>query len=487
MINACCSWASLAEGRIVHTLVSKSEYNSDIDLRIALAKMYCKCNSPEDAHRLFDPISRRNVGLWTALIAFYAQKGDGNSAFHFFGQMQQEGVEPDKMSFLALLSACTTLAQGRMIHAGIVKRGFDSDIVIATALIKMYGQCGSIGDAKEIFEGMLDRNVVSWTSMIAAYIHHGYHKVALRLFQQMQQEGLVPDRVAYISILDACSSPAALTEGKLIHRAIIDRGLESDLVLGTALISMYGRCGSVAEARELFDKVPELNVVRWTAMITAYAQQGDGESALQIFEQMQQKGLQPTKITWVSVLDACASATCLDKGKLAHSHIIDHGLETDVAVGTALINMYGKCGYLDDAGKVFDKMPGRNVVTWNAIMAIHAQHGNGLKALHLFGLMQWVGIRPNNVTFLNVLYACIHAGLIDQGCNFFWYLKDNDDIVLDVEHYGCMIDLLVRAGQMDVAEDLVIESPFEHKDILWMTLLGARKLHECRNELAICK
>eukprot|EP00249_Psilotum_nudum_P014837 c25030_g18_i1 orf=1-921(+) len=305
----------------------------------------------------------------------------------------------------------------------------------------MYGKCGSPLDARSVFDKLPLRDLISWNAMIAAYGQNARGKEALDLFRQMQQEGMKPDGATFVCILGACLSPASLTAGKVIHASIVVSRFELDVVVGTALLNMYKKCGTPDDARNVFDNMRQRNVVTWTAMITAYCQNGNAKEALELFWQMQQQGVKPNNITFASVLGACASPTALTEGKVIHANILSWGLRSDT-VKTALVNMYGKCGSLEDARSVFSKIYQRDVVCWTAMIAACVQNGHGEEALEFFGQMQRDGVKPNSTTFVSVVGAgaciasltgakVIHAKVVESGF-------DSDDVVQNslVNMYG---------------------------------------------------
>ncbi|KAJ7250553.1 hypothetical protein O6H91_19G018800 [Diphasiastrum complanatum] len=253
---------------------------------------------------------------------------------------------------------------------------------------------------------------------------------------------------------------------------------ESDLVVGTAIVTMYGKCGSLKDARKMFDKMLERNLVSWNAMIAAYTQHGYGKEALELFKQMQLEGLHPDKVTLVSILDACASVTFLEIGRYIHAWIVNDTVNSDVSINTAVLNMYGKCGELEDAQGLFDGMPHRDTVSWNALIAAYSQHGEGAFARKLFGQMQWEGTNPNQVSLVSILSACSHAGLMEEGFHYFCAINVDHGIVPLMDHYACMVDLLGRSGRLNDACTFVMSMPFKPGAVVWMTLLGACRVYK---------
>lgn len=411
----------------------------------------------------------------------HAGHGLSAKALQLFRKMQEDKVKADKVTFLNILNSCSNpfaLYEGRFIHACAVRSQMEADIAVATALVNMYGKCGSVDDACGMFAKISTPNVISWTAMIAAYAQQGYSKEALQLFAQMRELHVQPNKITFVTILNACASSEALAEGKLIHSWIADRRFESDEVVGTALVSMYGRCGSLEDAHHIFDKLPRKDdVVLWSAMITAYTQFGHAWEALQFFQQMRQQRIIPNKVTFVSLVDACTSLASLPEGKLLHGHIAYHSFESDLVVANALVNMYSRCGSVEDARLVFSKMPEHDVVSWNALIAANAQHGHGKEALQLFKQMQQEGTKPDKITFVTILSACSHAGMVDEGCCYFDLMCREHDIKPIVEHYRCIVDLFGRVGRLEEVENFIRDIPYKPGSLAWLSLLGACRVH----------
>ncbi|CAK9225645.1 unnamed protein product [Sphagnum troendelagicum] len=438
---ACGRTKSLEYGKRVHAHISKRKLDRDLILGNNLISMYVKCGSISRARQVFNTMLERDVVSWTAMIAGVAKQRDVKGAFEAFQQMQQEGLKPNVITFMSILNACAcpaALEKGRHIHSLIVETGADSDVSVLNALISMYSRCNSIVDARQIFNGMCKRNVVSWNAMMAGYITQGNEVSARQVFDRMHQR---------------------------------------DVFSWTTLISVYWKCGSKEDACQVFNQMPVRNVVSWTAMISGSAQQGYAEDALDLFQQMQQEGVKPNKVTFISVLNACASLSALEEGKKLHDLIVKAGLQPDVSVGNALISMYSKCGSLDEASKVFHRMAHRDVVSWNAMISGNAHHGHCHEALDLFEQMQLEGVRPDKVTFIAVLQACSHAGFIDLGRHYFCSMIQDYGIVQTGEHYGTMVDLVGRAGHLDEAEEILNKKPFQPGALELGALLSACRVH----------
>eukprot|EP01018_Ginkgo_biloba_P031942 Gb_37802 [translate_table: standard] len=472
--------ATLKQGKQVHTHIIKTGFEFDIFIGTSLVNMYAKCGRVDNARQVFDKMPERNVISWTAMIAGYALHGCGNEALRIFDLMQQMDMSLNKFTFTSVLSAFTNPEageQGKQVHARTVKTGFESDSAVGNALVTMYAKCGNLEDALHAFRNTPKRDLISWNAMITGYAHNEHGEEALILFNEMQCVGLKPNQFTFVSILKACAIQTALEQGKQIHNYIIKVGLESQIFVGSALVDMYVKCGRLEEARQGFKNMPDQDMVSWTSMIAGYVQNEQGEEALSLFCQMERARIKPNEYTMACVLRACASLAGIEQGKQVHSHILKIGFEFDVSVGSALANMYAKCGSIENAWEVFDKMPNRDVISWNSMIAGYSQHGRCKEALQLFEQMQQAGMKPDRITFVNVLSSCSHVGLVDEGWHYFDSMSQDHNIIPSVEHYACMVDILGRAGCLNEAEDFIKNVSFEHGALLWRILLGACRIH----------
>ncbi|KAJ7518479.1 hypothetical protein O6H91_21G071200 [Diphasiastrum complanatum] len=406
------------------------------------------------------------------------EEGRLKEALHMLKLMVQKTTKPPIRAYVCLLKGCSrrkALAEGKQVHALIVQSVLDSNIFLANTLVHMYSKCGSVLHAHKVFSNMPQHDVYSWTAIISAYADSGEVEEAINLFQQMQETGLAPDKVLFVVVLKACASLAGLEQGRQLHSDIIKRGFQSDVIVGSTLVNMYAKCGCTEDARELFDNMSERNVVSWNAMIAGYAQNGLGKEALALYEQMKQEGMQPNHVTFLLLLKACASLAALEQGKQLHSEVIKRGFQSDVVVCSTLVDMYAKCGCIEDARELFDNLSERDVVSWNAMIAGYAQNGLGKEALALYEQMQREGKKPDEVTYTSVLSACAHSGLVDQGRYVFDSMCKNHGVTPTKEHYACMVDLLGRAGYLADAELFVNKMPIQPDNVVWMTLLGVAR------------
>ncbi|CAM6085395.1 unnamed protein product [Calypogeia fissa] len=425
---------------------------------------------------------QRNPFSWNTKLSKCMKDGEYRRTLELFQQMQEEGMKPDKYTFVPVLNACASLASlenGRYVHAQIIRRGHESDVFVGTSLVDMYAKCGSIEEAWKVFSNMPVRNVVSWTAMIVGLVKCGQGLKALELSRLMQRENVEPNSVTFVGLLNACASVGApaLKEGRRLHAQIIKIGCEFDPFVGSSLVDMYAKCGSMEDAWNLFDKMPERNVSTWNAMISGLVKCGQGHTALKLYREMQGEPVEPNFVTLLGALNACASVAALEKGKSVHKQIMRQGCESDICVASSLVDMYAKCGSIEEARGVFDKMTTRNVVSWSAMLGGYAMHGCAKEAFELFEQMKLEGAEMDTVTFVGLLSACSHAGLVDKGLEYFHTMQSVHGIPATAEHYACMVDLFGRAGRLQEAEDMIKTMSCEPSPSIWSSLLGACRIH----------
>lgn len=416
---------------------------------------------------------------WNILSKLCDGGGGFNQAIKVVDTMEKQGMLVSSIVFSRLLQQCTkdqNLAAGRQVHYLIVGSGCEADVFLGSCLVHMFALCGSLPDANQGFSKLCKRNVYSWTAIIEAYVKFGQNKQAIQMYHEMEGLSMKPDGHVFVAVLKACCSSPTLEHGKEIHTCIMENGLDLNVFVGSALINMYAKCGSLNEAYLVFDRLSNKNVITWSALIAGYVEHGHGQDALLLFQQMEREGIDPNEITYLCLLKACSSLAALENGKHVHFHIIERGFESDLFVGNALIDMYSKCGSLNDALVVFNRMPQQDVVTWSVLVAGYAKHSDYQSAVHFFHNMQKLRIRPNGVTYLSLISACSHMGLVKEGCLHFKYMTESDGVLPTLEHYNVLVDLLGRAGYLDEAEDLLQTLPFGLDYVGWVSLLDSCRL-----------
>lgn len=312
-----------------------------------------------------------------------------------------------------LIQVCRSLKELKKLHARMLISGLGQNIVLGPKLVNLYFQYGDLEGASHLFDKMPQRNIFLWNAIIKGYARNSLWQETLELYYQMRDSGINPDNLTFPFVIRACGGLSSLQRGREIHYEVSRYGFGSDVYVGNALIDMYGKCGSVMDARQVFEKMPRRDLVSWTTMIAAFAQNGQPNEALTVFISMLWSDVQPNLVTIVNVLPACASIGDVCLGELIHNSVVVNGLESDVFVGTALVDMYAKCGSIENACCVFDKMFERNIVTWTAMITVYVPNGYGEEALALFDKMVMQKLNPDSVTIMNVMIAYINLGNLD--------------------------------------------------------------------------
>ncbi|XP_024533803.1 pentatricopeptide repeat-containing protein At3g09040, mitochondrial-like [Selaginella moellendorffii] len=440
-LKVCVSYGDIWRGREIHwEVITNARHLLDIRVANTLISMYARCGSVADARAVFERLPCHHVVSWTNLILGYAGNGEEALALEIFRSMEKRGVHPEARTFVAALAACSGLAvkeegilvgeklvklasleQGMDLHSVACKRMFDEDIFVRNTLIGMYAKCGSLVDAKMVFSRMEAHSAVSWNALILGYLDNGEAGLALELFAQMKEEGCVPDARTFAAVLMACSSLGSeknLEEVMSIHSLAASTAGGIDMYVDNALVGAYAKCGSMGNAREVFQRMPCHNVVSWTTMIQAEAESGSSEAALRTFEAMKIEGYAPNARTFLAVLMACAKLVateevividekplknkCLEKTKDVHFYAMESRC-VDIFVANSLVDVYASCGSMGDARAVFERMPCHSVVSWNILIQGYAEaHGCEGEALLLFERVP----SPDSRTFVAVLTAC---------------------------------------------------------------------------------
>ncbi|GER43125.1 pentatricopeptide repeat-containing protein [Striga asiatica] len=434
------------------------------------------------ARKLFDEFPQQHVFLWNAIIKCYSTHGMPAAVLDLYSGMQWAQVSPDKFTFPLVLKACAglrALRYGCAAHGQILRHGLTEDVVSQNGLLSFYIKCGENNRARVVFDILSEnnRNVVSWTSVISGLAQNGQPVEALRIFGGMMESKVKPDQISLVSVLKACSDIDGLSQGKCIHGFAVKTGFETEPDLQIALTSLYAKCGHVEDAKSLFDRVKEgKNVILWNSMISGFAKNGRAEDALDLFSEMISNNVRPDEGTIQSSVRAVAQLGSLEHAKWMDEYVSLSKFRNDVYICSGLIDMYAKCGSLVLAREVFDRIPLKDVVVWSSMMTGLALHGLGTKAIDLFNEMKKSEAQPNDVTFLGLITACSHSGLVDEGWNFFLSMKDYG-LEPNQKHYACIVDLLGRAGYLDKARDFINKMPVDPGVSVWGALLSACRVH----------
>ncbi|XP_020230155.1 pentatricopeptide repeat-containing protein At1g71420 [Cajanus cajan] len=493
LFHACAHKKCLQHGMALHHYMLHKDptFQNDLFLTNHIINMYCKCGHLAYARHVFDQMSHRNVVSWTALISGYAQSGLIRECFSLFSGLLAH-IRPNEFAFASLLSACEEhdIECGMQVHAVALKISLDANVYVANALITMYSKrSGSWGsydqtpdDAWTVFKSMEFRNLISWNSMIAGFQLRGLGDKAIRLFAHMFCKGIGFDRATLLSVFSSLNECGAFDDIDIhlrkcfqLHCLTIKSGLISEIEVVTALIKSYANLGGhISDCYRIFlDTSSQLDIVSWTALISVVAER-DPEQAFLLFCQLHRQNYLPDWYTFSIALKACAYFVTEQHAMAIHSQVIRKGFQEDTVLSNALIHAYARCGSLALSEQVFHEMGSRDLVSWNSMFKSYAIHGQAKGALELF---QQMHVCPDSATFVALLSACSHVGLVDEGVKLFNSMSGDHGIVPQLDHYSCMIDLYGRAGKLSEAENLIRKMPMEPDSVIWSSLLGSCRKH----------
>lgn len=522
LLNACGNIRHLEWGKHIHAEALKRKWACDLFVKTCILDMYAKCGSMVSAQRVFDGLSRPDVVSWNAMLAAYVQQGSENRSVQVYEDMREEGVSPNNRTFVSLLQACGMLAEheeGNLVGERLVKanalkmvkavhsdawtKGLDENLFVSNTLVRVYGKCASIADARHVFDRLFMPDLVSYNAMLAAYVEMDEGETALQLYQQMLEEGMMPDVRTFVSALRACGTAAGnaddstkkayLALGKAIHGHARRSCCASDAYVGSTLIWLYGKCHSVIDAWHAFNNVTDRDVVSCNAMLLVCIQQGQVEKAMQLYENMHSERVSPDVQTLLSLLQACGvlaegeaespvdgqwtKPTSLAKCKEVHAFAQKKGYHVDAFLTNSLISTYGKCGSLVDAQGLFDGLVIYDLVSCNAMLAAYAQQGRGEEALQFYGKMLETGLSPNEITLRCVLQVCGCRGRLDI-CRQVHHALPSNKANMTPLLASSLIHAYGRCASMADAQ-AVFDSFLQPDVVLWTALMAgyARQGH----------
>ncbi|CAA7389042.1 unnamed protein product [Spirodela intermedia] len=434
---------------------------------------YSRAGRLREALRLFSEMpAARDLACWNSMMKGCLNCGHLPLARHLFDQMPERNTI-SWTTMLDGLARAGRIAEAEELFLEMPQR----DIVAWNSMIFGYCRNGRAPEACALFDNMPNRNVISWTAMIGGLDLNGQSEAALRLFQQMHAAGEKPTSSTFASLLTACSNVPNASVGAQAHSLAAKLGYPHDAYVSASLISFYAACNQVDDAQRAFSENGRKTVVTWTALLTGYSSNGRHREALRLLKRMTLAGMRPNQSTFTSALNSCCKLEALDEGKVVHGGVIKVGLDLDVFVGNSLIVAYSKCGEIDDARMVFDNMPNRNLVSWNSAIAGYSQNGRGRSALEVYRDMQAAQVRPDEITYVGLLTACSHSGLLEEGRRLFRLLNQDTSLEPKLEHYVSMVDLLCRTGNFGEAEELIKSMPLEPNAAVWLALLSSCRAH----------
>lgn len=459
---------------------------------------------------VFNQIVTPTLPIWNIMIKCFTQSDQPIHALQLFDKMRDRGLMGNNLTLIFVLKACGRVQDvgfGKKVHGHLFKMGFVSYLYVCNSLIHMYGSCKRLECGKKVFDEMSERDLVSWNSMICGYSQCNRFKDVLCLFDLLLEAEVIPDSVTMVKVILACINVGDKSIAESMAKYIKENDIGIDVYLGNTLIDMYGRFGSMGLAREVFDQMVERNVVSWNAMISVYAKAGDLTEARKLFDHMPKRdviswttmitgysqgdrfsdaqrlfldmmktNVKPDEITVATVLSACGHLGSIDMGKSIHDYIRKNNIKQDLYVGNSLIDMYCKCGLTEKALQVFQEMKIKDSVSWTSVISGLAVNGNAIYALDLFTKMLTENFQPTHGTFVGILLACAHGGMVDKGLEYFEIMKRDYGLKPEMKHYGCVVDLLSRSGNLDRAYEFMLQMPIAPDVIIWRILLGSCKL-----------
>lgn len=466
-------------GQHVHAQSIKFGCCSTVFVCNSLMNMYAKCGLVEEARVVFCRMETRDMVSWNTLMAGLVLNGRDLEALQLFHDSRSSITMLTESTYSTVINLCANLKHlglARQLHSSVLKHGFHSYGNVMTALMDAYNKAGQLDKALDVFLLMSgSQNVVSWTAMIDGCIQNGDIPLAAALFSRMREDGVAPNDLTYSTILTV--SEASFPPQ--IHAQVIKTNYECTPTVGTALMVSYSKLCSTEEALSIFKMIDQKDVVSWSAMLTCYAQAGDCNGATNAFIKMTMHGLKPNEFTISSAIDACASpAAGVDLGRQFHAISIKHRCHDAICVSSALVSMYARKGSIENAQCVFERQTDRDLLSWNSMLSGYAQHGYSQKALDVFRQMEVEGIDMDGLTFLSVIMGCAHAGLVEEGQQYFDLMVRDYGITPTMDHYACMVDLYSRAGKLDETMSLIEGMPFPAGPTIWRALLGACRVHK---------
>ncbi|XP_009765021.1 pentatricopeptide repeat-containing protein At5g27110-like [Nicotiana sylvestris] len=482
---------SLKYTKQLHSQIIHLGLDQDSIIATNLISSYFACQNPVDSQLVFDTFKHKSLYLWNILINGYAKNKFFGQSIKLFNQMCRSEVTPDEFTIsgiVKILGELRDIVSGKIVHGKCVRNGVVLDTVVANSFMSLYSKCGVFQDSLKVFDEMPQRNISSFNVVISGYTGEKERVLDDKLWdfvKDMQIEGWKFDAFTVSTLLSLCGEVKKYWHyGKELHCYIVKTGLESDFVvcsdvhLGCCLIDMYSKSFKVELARRVFDRLKHKNVFAWTAMINGYVLNGNFDEALVLFKDMQVEGVEPNKVSLISILPACCSFDRLKGGKQIHAFSTRRGLNHEVSFCNALIDMYSKSGSVRCARRVFEfHCVTKDAISWSSMISAYSLHGNGRGAIILYEEVIQNGIKPDMITVVGVLSACARSGLVDEGIRIYDSAVNDYDLEPTLEMCACIVDMLGKAGQFNRALDFIKSMPVKPGPSIWGALVNASAIH----------
>ncbi|XP_058097554.1 putative pentatricopeptide repeat-containing protein At5g08490 [Magnolia sinica] len=511
ILPLCAFLGDDCRGKEIHSYILRFGFDSEVSVCNALMTFYSRIGHMEEAEFVFRNFGSKDLVSWNTVIVGYAMNGWVFKALDLFHELLSTGVKPDSVTLISVLPVCSQLhdvKEGKKIHEYVLGHpGLCDDTAVGNALISFYAKCGELEDAFRTFGSMRKRDLISWNAMLAACVESRRWEKVVDHLHHMQREGIRPDSVTILSILRLFALLSMMVV-KEVHGYSVRAGLINELTVGNAILDAYAKCGSMdyafktfeslsgknvvtgnamiagyvsheccqEDAEMIFNRMQDRDLTTWNLMVQVYAQSDCSDQALNLFCELQIQGMRPDVMSLMSILPVCTRLVSAHLLRQCHCYAIRACLD-DVCLEGALVDAYSKCGSINNAYKLFQLSPQKDLVMFTAMIGGYAMHGMGEEALRVFSQMLEFDIKPDHVIMTAVLAACSHAGLVDEGWRHFNSMDDIHGIKPTMEHYSCMVDLLARAGRLKDAYAFITNMPVEANANVWGTLLGACKTH----------
>ncbi|KAM7524882.1 hypothetical protein LguiA_014784 [Lonicera macranthoides] len=478
VLKSCFELGNVKNGKKIHGHMVKLGFDSDDLVGSALVEMYRVFDASGDAHQQSDkkPIN------WNSLIFEAFQNGDHEGSFRIFERMKMERFGPDSVTVVNLLRASVELKSlklGRLVHGWVLASNLCESLDVNTALLSMYSKLGCLKDARLMFDKMPERDCVVWNLMISAYSNNGSPKESLDLLMQMVKCGIRPDLFTAIASISSIADLKSLKQGKQMHAHVVRNGSDYQVSVHNSLIDMYCKCDCLMAAIKVFDSITNKTVVSWSSIIKGYVSNEQFYDAISFFTKMKSEGFRIDSVTVINILPACVKIGVLKQVKYLHGYSTKSGLNSVPSLNTSLLVSYAKSGCIEMARKLFDEdaLNTRDVITWNSMISACSKHGDWIECFDLYNKMKQLKLKPDRVTFLGMLTACVNSGSLKEGWGFFKEMTETYGCQPSHRHYACMVDLLGRTGHIREATELINSMPFIPDSQVWGPLLSACKLH----------
>ncbi|VVB05497.1 unnamed protein product [Arabis nemorensis] len=461
----------VSQGKSVHAIAAKSGLELDSQAKNALISFYSKCTELDSAKLLFTEMEDKSTVSWNTMIGAYSQSGLQEEAFTVFRDMFEKSVEITSVTVINLLSAHVS---HEPLHCLVVKSGMVKDNSVITSLICAYSRCGSLDSAERLYASATQDSIVGLTSIVSSYAEKGDMDIVVLYFSKMRQRCIKIDAIALVGILHGCSNSSHIDIGMSLHAFAIKSGLCTQTLVVNGLITMYSKFDDVETVLFLFEQLEEAPIISWNSVISGCVQSGRASTAFEVFHQMKLSGgPMPDAITIASLLAGCSQLCCLHLGKKLHAYTFRNNLEIEKFVCTALIDMYAKCGNIVLAESVFKSIKAPCTATWNSVISGYSLAGLQSQAFSCYMEMREQGLKPDKITFLGVISACTHGGLVDEGKIYFRAMIKEFGISPSLQHCALMVGLLGRACLFTEALILIWKMDIKADSAVWGALLSA--------------